>query len=171
MHDFKSIIAFRETRGKHKLILDANLLILLFIGYIDPDNITAYKRLNAFERKDHDILLRILDNFESEVVITPHVLAEMSNMSKRGLGDKKEAYFNMIIEKLKQFHEEHIPLSQLIELDLSAVIRFGFSDLGVIAAAKKLNAIILSNDFKMVDLALSQNLWAINFTSIRMTVI
>lgn len=169
MYDLKSIIAFRETRGRHRLVLDANLLVLLFIGYLDPEHIPNCGRLNAFVKSDYELLLKILENFEPEIVITPHVLTELSNLSKRkmGLGDKKQAYFTMIVDKLKNFQEEHIPLSDLIGLDLNAVIRFGFSDLGVIEVAKKLGAIVLSNDFNMVEHALSQSIWAINFTNIR----
>ena len=169
MYDLKSIVAFRETKGRQKLVLDTNLLILLFVGYFDAEHIDSCPRLNAFTKSDYFLLLEILKNFEPEIVITPHVLSELSNLSKRkmALDDRMQDYFTMVIEKLKAFHEEHIPLIDLIGLDLNAIVSIGFSDITIIEAAKKLGAIILSNDFDMVNHALGQSLWAINFTNIR----
>ncbi len=169
MYDLKSISAFKELRGRQKIVLDANLLILLLVGYLDPDHVKNCGRLNAFTKEDYFLLLKILDNFEPEIVITPHVLAELSNMSmnKMGLADKKEAYFTMMVDKLKNFREEHITLSELIGLDLDAIICFGFSDLGIIETANKLNAVILSNDFPMIAHARTKSPWVINFTNIR----
>lgn len=174
MYDFKSIVAFAEQKGRQRLVLDANLLILLFVGLLEPDHIENCARLSkksSFVKGDFFLLLKILDNFDQEIVITPHVLTELSNMSRKsmGLGDKEEAYFNLMINKLKNFHEEHISISELLGLNVNHVIEFGFSDLGLIETAKKLNAVILSNDFDMVTHARTMLPWVINFTNIRTT--
>jgi len=169
MHDLRSIIAFRDARGRQRVVVDANLLILLLVGFLDPDHIPNCNRLNAFTKEDYFLLIKILENFQSELVITPHVVAELSNMSmnKMGLGEKKLAYFNMMVEQLKNFHEEHITLHELLGLDIGGIINLGFSDLGVIETARKINGVILSNDFDMVVHALSRSVMAINFTNIR----
>ena len=172
MYDFQSIVAFKNLKGRHKLVLDANLLILLFVGLLDPEHIENCNRLSiksGFTKEDFSLLVKILENFDPEIIISPHVLTELSNMSKNsmGLGEKKEAYFNLMINRLKNFHEEHITLSELLGLDLEHVIKFGVSDLGVIETAKKLDAVILSRDFNMVNHARSKVPWVINFNNIR----
>ncbi len=170
MYDLKSIIAFREAKGKQKLILDTNLLILLLVGFFDPDHIENCPRTKGFCKDDFDLLLKILENFESEIIITPHVLAELSNLSKSKMGvpeDKISSYFKVIIDKLSKFQEEHIPLKELIGIDLKILVRFGFPDMSIIESSKKLRAIILTKEDDMVDHARSIGIKAINFTNIR----
>lgn len=173
MYDLQSIITFNEAKGKHKLVLDANLLILLFVGLFDPEHIENCNRLikkSNLTKDDFLLLMKILDNFEPEIIITPHVLTEISNMSRAtnmGLENRKNNYFTLMINKLKNFREQHITLSELLGIDLNHVIEFGFSDLGIIETAKKLDAVILSNDFDMTEYARSQTPLVIYFTHIK----
>ncbi|MCC5638277.1 hypothetical protein LC593_21050 [Nostoc sp. CHAB 5844] len=51
------------------LLLDTNLLLLLFIGAKDPKLIPKAKTLTAFEESDYDLLAKVIRyNFTSLVI-------------------------------------------------------------------------------------------------------
>lgn len=63
-----------------KLIIDANLLLLYTIGFVDNcSHIDKSDRLKKFKKNDFDILLEILKPFK-EVYVTPYIAAEVSNL-------------------------------------------------------------------------------------------
>ena len=62
-----------------RIALDSNILILLAVGSVRPSLVTQHKRLSAY--KEHDFyLLRDIVKVAEEVVVTPFVLSEASNL-------------------------------------------------------------------------------------------
>ena len=59
--------------------IDSNLLLLLVVGRSSRDIIAKHKRLRQFTARDYDILLDLLDG-TAQVFVTPHTLAEASNL-------------------------------------------------------------------------------------------
>ncbi|MFX5628426.1 hypothetical protein ABTD72_09210 [Acinetobacter baumannii] len=63
-----------------KLIIDANLLLLYVIGLIDNGNyIGRSERLDRYNKKDFDLLIRLLIPFK-EIYVTPYIATEVSNL-------------------------------------------------------------------------------------------
>lgn len=62
------------------VLIDSNLLLLLFIGGYDRKQIQINKRLKAFAEEDFDVLVGFLSQF-SQLITTPNTLTEVSNLS------------------------------------------------------------------------------------------
>jgi len=75
-------LAGRLTVLQHggRILLDANLLLLLTIGSYNPALIASFKRTQAFTNADYDLLAVILASFKT-LVTTPHILTEVSNLA------------------------------------------------------------------------------------------
>ena len=66
--------------------VDANLLILLVAGSVDPRIIAKHRRLNGFTTDDYDFLLVVLLVVLNEVphiFVTPNTLTETSNLLRQ----------------------------------------------------------------------------------------
>ena len=72
-----------------KLLIDANLLVLLVVGMYDRTKIENHKRLKGaggFTEEDFSKLTEIIDGF-SGIVLTPHTLTETYNLCSFMKGD------------------------------------------------------------------------------------
>jgi hypothetical protein len=61
------------------VVVDANLLVLLVVGSASRDFIARHRRLRDYTVYDFDLLGLILADF-SDIVLLPHILAEVSNL-------------------------------------------------------------------------------------------
>jgi hypothetical protein len=61
------------------IILDSNLLLLLIVGLTSPAYITKHRRLREYEEVDFELLKGFVDS-ATRIVVTPHTLAETSNL-------------------------------------------------------------------------------------------
>lgn len=62
------------------VLVDTNLLLLYFVGLYDQELIERWGRTNdRFVSVDYDTLLLLLERFD-RLVVTPHVLTEVSNL-------------------------------------------------------------------------------------------
>ena len=59
-------------------LVDANLLILLVVGSVDPHLIRKNKRTRNFTPRDYDLLLDLIG--EKRVFVIPNTLTEASNL-------------------------------------------------------------------------------------------
>ena len=65
---------------KDGLLIDTNLLLVMIIGGIDEGRyIEKSKRLGAFCVEDYDLLWKIVRD-HTEVLITPYIATEVSNL-------------------------------------------------------------------------------------------
>ncbi|HEY7305310.1 MAG TPA: hypothetical protein VH601_14395 [Bryobacteraceae bacterium] len=62
------------------LLIDTNLLVLFAVGSVNRDRIETFKRTRRYTAEDFDLLLRVLGNWGVRYT-TPHVLAEVSNLT------------------------------------------------------------------------------------------
>lgn len=167
MYTLDNVRNYRETRGKKKLILDTNLLLLLLIGACDKNFLRGCDCTKKYTDNDHDLLLKMLRFFESEVVITPHILAEFSNLLRRDIKEPKLHYcLTTIMDRLKNYKEEHISLERLLGTKVSILILLGFSDMSIIEAAKKIDAVILTDDIGLSVYADSSQIPNIRFGAV-----
>ena len=61
-----------------EVLVDANLLILLVVGSVDPNLIQTNKRTRNFRPEDYDRLLDLIG--DKRVFVTPNTLTEVSNL-------------------------------------------------------------------------------------------
>ena len=68
-----------STRSR-TLLLDTNLLLLLFIGGKDTLLIPKSKNLSEYTEDDYDLLAEIVNSSFDRLVTTPHIMTEVSNL-------------------------------------------------------------------------------------------
>jgi len=129
---------------KKPIITDTSPLLLLLIGSYDKNTIKGFKRLAKYDSVDFDLLLQFVAN--SKVMVTPQVLAEVSNFAK-----EHQDPFSEIIEKnkpmLEKICEKYTPKNDI--LDSQELIKFGFTDTSIIIAAIENDALVLTDDFPL----------------------
>ena len=65
-----------------RLIIDANLLVLLIVGRMDRSLVTRHRRTKQFSVEDYDLLSEYLTPFD-QVVVTSGILTECSNLLRQ----------------------------------------------------------------------------------------
>ena len=64
------------------VLVDSNLLLLLFIGATDRKIISRFKRTQTFVEEDYDTLLAYLDCFSKRITL-PNILSETFTLDVR----------------------------------------------------------------------------------------
>ena len=103
------------------LLVDTNLLMLLWVGRWNSAFISRHKRTNQFDANDYGLLEMLVELF-TKVVVTPCILAEASNLVRQSGG--KDSGSGSLSEKLmEQFgllDERHI--ESIVVADSAAFI-------------------------------------------------
>lgn len=138
-----------KTRKK-PIITDTSPLLLLLIGSYDKSTIKGFKRLSKYDSDDFDLLFQFVAT--RKVIITPQVLAEVSNFAKE-LKNNPDTFSEIIGKNkalLEKVCEKYIPKNDI--LGSQELVRFGFTDASIILAAKENNALVLTDDFPLLGI-------------------
>lgn len=143
------------------IIVDTGPLILLLAGYYNYDLIGKNKLTAEFTKEDFDILNGFLSNFRI-IIVTPHVLAEVSNLINNGIDKSKFADFiDKIIEKLSDLKEVYVQKDEIIFRE--ELKKVGITDTAILLSSEKDGNLILTKDFKFEGLCRSKGLPVIHF--------
>lgn len=143
--------------------LDANLVVLLVVGLANPAWISTHKRLRAYGTRDYDLLVRLLQNAR-EVVVTPSVLTEASNLVSQIEGDRRTKVmkeFRAFIGRTKELFQESASVSLRKEF-----VRLGLCDCALLELSKD-DTVVLSADLDLYLAASRAGYTAVNFTHAR----
>jgi len=160
MEYVRDLIDRYRTKG---LLVDANLLLLLFIGLYDRRRILSFGRTQGYTAADFDILVDMI-NFFGKVITTPNILTEVSNLSGKLHEKEKELYFTEFSDQVCRFDEEYAASNHVC----SSVHfkRFGLTDAGIIDIAVG-KYLVLTDDFRFAAYLESKQIDVINFNHIR----
>jgi len=146
-----------------KIVVDTNLLVLLVVGLTDRTLITKHKRTRSFELADFDLLTQFLSNFD-EVVVTPHILTEASNLvSQIGepiLSAVRHTFSTLLETQREEFQPSHIVANH------NLFIRLGLTDCAVLNLVKDKTPLI-TVDLDLYLAAAATNSNAENFNHLR----
>lgn len=152
-------IATYRSKG---LLIDTNLLLLLIVG--STPSIKAFKRTSMYSGADYELLVRLIDQFD-KVIATPHILAEVSNLANGLYGSQLDDFFGTLTSSLsKLILEVYQPA-----LDIASnygLSPYGLADVGVMAAAQD-NYLVLTDDLRVANFALQNNVDVVNFNHVR----
>ncbi len=147
------------------IIVDTGPLILLLAGYYNYDRIGKNKLTAEFTREDFDLLNGFLSNFRA-IIVTPHVLAEVSNLINIRVNKSNFADFiEKIIEKLSDFEEVYVQKDEIIYRE--ELKKVGITDTAILLSCEKKGNLILTKDFKFEGLCISKGLPVIHFDKLR----
>src|ERR1035438_4328031 len=105
------------------VVVDTNLLVLLVVGSASRHYIKKHKRLTEFSTDDFELLVELIGQFP-EMVLLPHILAEVSSFSRHienPARSKVQETFGTLITTTKE-----IPLQSV-----NGVQRGEFQELGL----------------------------------------
>lgn len=134
------------TAAGQRVLLDANILLLLYVGTFDPNLISRFKRTRQYTLEDFERLQQVLTAF-SEIVTTPHVLAEVSNLSGHLPAHLRGEYFSRLASSVGVLAESHTVASQLVEEPI--FVRLGLTDAAVARLARDESLTVVTADLDL----------------------
>lgn len=152
-----------ERHSNSGILIDANLLLLLFIGTYRPELVGTYSRLKQYERDDFTVVHNFANSFR-QIVTTPHILAEVNSLSGKIDIRFREDYFTTFRSHVDIIQEEHEAAKDLCsEPRLGAL---GLTDVGIVRLART-GCLVLTDDFALSGYLASIGADVLNYNHIR----
>lgn len=142
------------------ILIDSNILLLLFIGSYNEHLISKFKRINNYSIEDYYLLLRLLVFFNKHIT-TPHILTEVSNLSKDLPHSNWEEYFAGFSVVIQTFEEKYVQSNEFF-VENNPIIEFGLTDAAIEYSAKN-NYLVLTNDGPLYGFLLNKEIDVLNF--------
>lgn len=145
--------------------VDSNLMLLLVVGLASRDFIAKHKRLQAFTADDFDLLLSELA-VASEVLVTPNVLTETSNLIDHIADPARTQVYERFRDLLSTATaiETHVP--SLDAVHRSELPRLGLSDCALLELAAR-GIPLVTVDLHLYLAAAAKGYKALNFNHMR----
>jgi rRNA-processing protein FCF1 len=162
MEEIQSLLVKYARKG---IVVDTNILLLLFVGLTNRDRIKEFKRTDKFISEDYDTLVQLLEKF-SLIVVTPNILTEVNSFINQ-LKEPERSQCLLIFSKListEKFDEKYIEAQQVVSQQ--EFIRFGLTDCGIVEVARD-RYLVLTEDLKFSSHLYSLGIDTINFNNIR----
>ena len=153
------------TSAYHRknLLIDSNLLLLFFVGLNDRTRIAKFKRTAQFTVEDFECLIDFVKKFKG-IVTTPSILTEVSNLLGQVPDKLRYAFFEHFADGLKNLDEHYTPSRELG--NEKAFPKFGLTDTAILQAASG-KYLVLTDDLRLAQYLLGQNVDVINFNHLR----
>jgi rRNA-processing protein FCF1 len=145
------------------LLIDSNLLLLLFVGLYDRARIEKFKRTSQFTIEDFQLLLTFIRRFKL-VVTTPSILTEVSNLLGQLSGNLKASLYEHFAEAIKSLYEHYTPSHELGSEKTFPV--FGLTDTAILEAARD-KYLVLTDDFRLSQYLEHKHVAVVNFNHSR----
>jgi predicted nucleic acid-binding protein len=145
------------------LLVDTNLLVLFAVGTVNRHRIEMFKRTRQYTKADYDLLLRVLDKFNTRYTVA-HVLAEVSNLTDLPGAEGQQAR-RVLKETISLLSE--VELSSALAAEDRHYQKLGLVDAAISAAARAHNCTALTDDFDLYHLLSRDKVNVLNFTHLR----
>ena len=139
------------------ILLDTNLLLLLWVGRWNPKMIAHHKRTVQFDQSDFEMLERFVATFQ-RVVVTPSILTESTNLIRQHRNRRDISA--TLIEQITPLDERFRPSVEVI--GETAFVPLGLTDAGIITQARD-GWLVLTVDFDLVNALNAEGLNVLNF--------
>jgi hypothetical protein len=145
------------------IIIDSNLLTLFVIGTASRNFIATHKRASPYTAKDYDLLVKILGG-ALEILVTPHALAETSNL----IGYTKEPDRAKIYETMRRITSglTECPVVSSKSMERTEFLRLGLTDCTLLDINHQAK-ILLTADLNLYLAATKVGYEAYNFHHLR----
>jgi hypothetical protein len=144
------------------IVVDTNILILLFVGLYNKELIDKWKRTQKYIKKDFEFLINFLSNFI--VITTPNILTETFNLTEKLNNETSYQLFEECKIMIGRLNEVYIPSVNAIKN--KSFIQFGLSDSTIIDLSDK-GFLILTDDYPLYGYLLTKGKFVINFSHLR----
>lgn len=145
------------------VVLDTNILLLYFVGLLDPQVIPKFKRTNTFVVEDYYTLLAVLQ-FVSKPTTTPNILTEVSNLLGQLPDHLKSRCFALFGHGITELNERYF--SSIKAAAMPECVKFGLTDAGITHLAKTQH-LVITDDFRLSQYLQSAGIDVLNFNHLR----
>lgn len=160
--DFSRLLVKYRSRG---ILLDSNLLVLLFVGRLHPDMVADFKRTRnqGFTQDEFSLLDGIVQS-HFRIITTPHILTETSNYICQLKDGARQSALNIIAEAVQSFKERRPESKKLMRL--GGFLDFGLTDCAILDLPPG-KFLVLSVDAALIIALQKKGVDAINFNHLR----
>lgn len=152
---------FSHYRGG-TVLLDSNLLLLLLAGNLGLEFFPRFPRVGEYHFDDYEFLKQALNSFRT-ILVTPHILTEVSNLANKLSGARRFEWSEHMETFIEVCQERYIPARELART--SDFEEFGIADSAIGALASE--ALILTDDHRLSGSLRSRGLAVLNFKELR----
>ncbi len=146
------------------VIIDSNLLALLVVGSASRAYISIHKRVMSFTESDYDLLTTMIGN-ASKVLVTPHALAETSNLIGYINKEPARTHIFQAMAAIAGELEEKYNHSR-VSMERSEFINLGLTDCSMMDLSDK-STVLLTTDLDLWAAATKAGYIAQNFNHLR----
>ena len=159
--DYFSIIVNRNLqRG---VLIDTKPLLLFLIGSYNPNSIETSKLTQEFTQEDYELLVNFLKRF-NQIVTTPNILTEASNLLDRSEGKIRDKLYELFSYYIQEFVEESKPSKETVTN--KSFSKYGLTDLAIMDNAKG-KYLVLTGDLPLYGYLENIGVDVINFNHLR----
>lgn len=155
--------ALIDKHSRSGIIVDANLLLLYFVGRHNPMRIQKHKRTSDYTSDDLLLLVRLLARF-ARIVVTPTVLAEVSNLIGQVGEPLRSELMNALGEEIQVLSEEYLPSREAANVGFFP--QLGLTDSAIYLVARD-GLLVLTTDWRLGGLLEARGVAVVNFNHIR----
>jgi len=154
-----------QRHRKKGVLVDANLLLLFFVGLFDRTQIQRFKRTRQnYTPEDHDVLVRLLRFFDDKLLTTPNILTEVSNLSGQFGEPIRSNYFKAFSRGISLLQEHYVESSRSAEAE--HFVLMGLTDTAILSLASA-GHLVLTDDFPLAQRLQKAGADVINFNHVR----
>ena len=147
------------------ILLDANILILYFVGSLSRDLIQKSRPTKMFMPEDYDILFMTLQHLQiKKFITTPNVMTEVNNLANKLPEKHKLAFLQKFSREIPHFDEFYIPSAEIAQTPVFK--KLGLTDAGIIDLVKD-KYLVVTMDFSLWNYLQNLGINAVNFNHIR----
>lgn len=131
------------------ILIDANALVVLLIGIIDPRLFKTHKTTSIYEEQDYYDLLAIVGDLKNLVVL-PNVWTEVDNLLNNFSGNYKYPYIEAITNIINNTTETYI--HSILATQSNEFFEIGLTDSLLLTYARECKLLVTS-DSRLSDYA------------------
>lgn len=148
---------------RERVVLDSQLAVLLCVGLADRKKVTRHKRLSAYDTTDFDLLSALL-GLCAEIVVSPNIATETSNLLRSGSQDiRLQIALRTFVEQSAEIYVE-----SRAAVSHPAYVRLGVSDASILhLLGQYSDTWLLTADLDLYLAAESLGLKVENFNHVR----
>jgi hypothetical protein len=157
----EELVARYRPKG---LLLDTNLLVLLFVGLYRRDRIVTFKRTQRYTVEDFDLLHSLASLFTRRLT-TPSILTETDNLARQLANSEHRALAAVVEPIIAKLFEVYIPSVETVRH--RAYAHLGLTDTGIFAAAQAEDVLVVTDDLRLSATLSRLGRDVLNFNHIR----
>jgi len=160
----KTISHILQRYAGKGLLLDTNVLLVYLLGLANPGIIGTAKRTEAYSVDDYRMLRSLVVRFH-RLIVTPHILAELTNLAPSLEDRRVRTFFAHVLAVVGVSREIHTGKDVLLRQE--GLPQFGFADLSVVEASRTVGCLVVTDDFKAAGLLLRSGCPVLNLNHLR----